>query len=207
MLKIISPFKSSPFGLMCNVSLSPQFVSKTQPENVKEVWSFLYVWIRTCLGLHWTHCWFWWQVVVWKRYSELKKLHGELAYTHRNLFRRLEEFPPFPRAQVFGKVNENAETWCKHLWQFCHFISHHLYLKNLIFMTLCCKSASLYSSNSPTALSVLSFVVLCPCLSLSQVVLMRLWLKRGGKQPRPCCCSLQTFLLCTTALSSKISSG
>ncbi|XP_059363607.1 sorting nexin-15-like [Carassius carassius] len=62
-------------------NVTARFVSKTQPANVKEV-------------------------VVWKRYSELKKLHGELAYTHRNLFRRLEEFPPFPRAQVFGRFDE-----------------------------------------------------------------------------------------------------
>ncbi|XP_041926860.1 sorting nexin-15 [Alosa sapidissima] len=58
-----------------------RFVSKRRPEDVKEV-------------------------VVWRRYSELKKLHGELAYTHRNLFRRQEEFPPFPRAQVFGRFDE-----------------------------------------------------------------------------------------------------
>ncbi|XP_062372307.1 sorting nexin-15 [Sardina pilchardus] len=58
-----------------------RFVSKRRPENVKEV-------------------------VVWRRYSELKKLHGELAYTHRNLFRRQEEFPPFPRAQLFGRFDE-----------------------------------------------------------------------------------------------------
>lgn len=43
------------------------------------------------------------QVVVWKRYSDLRKLHGDLAYTHRHLFRRLEDFPAFPKAQVFGK--------------------------------------------------------------------------------------------------------
>jgi len=55
-----------------------QFVSKRHPEDVKEV-------------------------VAWRRFSELKKLHGELAYTHRNLFRRQEEFPSFPRAQLFGK--------------------------------------------------------------------------------------------------------
>ncbi|KAK2913517.1 hypothetical protein QQF64_030730 [Cirrhinus molitorella] len=61
--------------------VTARFVSKTHPENVKEV-------------------------VVWKRYTELKKLHGELAYTHRNLFRRQEEFPPFPRAQVFGRFDE-----------------------------------------------------------------------------------------------------
>lgn len=54
-----------------------QFVSKRHPEDAKEV-------------------------VVWKRFSELRKLHSELAFTHKNLFRREEEFPPFPRAQVFG---------------------------------------------------------------------------------------------------------
>nr|XP_020465786.1 sorting nexin-15 [Monopterus albus] len=58
-------------------------VSKSHPEDVKEV-------------------------VVWRRFSELKKLHGELAYTHRNLFRRQEEFPPFPRAQVFGRFDETV---------------------------------------------------------------------------------------------------
>uniref|UniRef100_A0A3B4AHB4 PX domain-containing protein n=1 Tax=Periophthalmus magnuspinnatus TaxID=409849 RepID=A0A3B4AHB4_9GOBI len=61
--------------------ITARFVSKSHPEDVKEV-------------------------VVWTRFSELKKLHGELAYTHRNLFRREEEFPPFPRAQVFGRFDE-----------------------------------------------------------------------------------------------------
>lgn len=61
--------------------VSARFVSKRHPEDVKEV-------------------------VVWRRFSELKKLHGELAYTHKNLFRREEEFPPFPRAQLFGRFDE-----------------------------------------------------------------------------------------------------
>ncbi|XP_035482605.2 sorting nexin-15 isoform X1 [Scophthalmus maximus] len=61
--------------------VTARFVSKRHPEDVKEV-------------------------VVWRRFSELKKLHGELAFTHRNLFRRQEEFPPFPRAQVFGRFEE-----------------------------------------------------------------------------------------------------
>ncbi|CAL1589993.1 unnamed protein product [Knipowitschia caucasica] len=61
--------------------ITARFVSQSHPEDVKEV-------------------------VVWRRFSELKKLHGELAYTHRNLFRRQEEFPPFPRAQVFGRFEE-----------------------------------------------------------------------------------------------------
>ncbi|XP_077355464.1 sorting nexin-15 [Festucalex cinctus] len=59
--------------------VTARFVSKHCPEDVKEV-------------------------VVWTRYSELKKLHSELAYTHRNLFRREEEFPPFPPANIFGKA-------------------------------------------------------------------------------------------------------
>ncbi|XP_073331128.1 sorting nexin-15 [Pagrus major] len=61
--------------------VTARFVSKRHPEDVKEV-------------------------VVWRRYSELKKLHGELAYTHKNLFRRQEEFPAFPPAQVFGRFDE-----------------------------------------------------------------------------------------------------
>ncbi|XP_034533069.1 sorting nexin-15 [Notolabrus celidotus] len=61
--------------------VTARFVSKRHPEDVKEV-------------------------VVWRRFSELKKLHGELAYTHKNLFRKEEEFPPFPRAQVFGRFDE-----------------------------------------------------------------------------------------------------
>ncbi|KAG7330245.1 hypothetical protein KOW79_006467 [Hemibagrus wyckioides] len=61
--------------------VTARFVSKKRPEDVKEV-------------------------VVWRRYTELKKLHGELSYTHRNLFRRQEEFPSFPRAQLFGRFDE-----------------------------------------------------------------------------------------------------
>uniref|UniRef100_A0A8C6TY88 Sorting nexin 15 n=1 Tax=Neogobius melanostomus TaxID=47308 RepID=A0A8C6TY88_9GOBI len=63
--------------------ITARFVSKSHPEDVKEV-------------------------VVWRRFSELKKLHGEMAFTHRNLFRREEEFPPFPRAQVFGRFDESV---------------------------------------------------------------------------------------------------
>lgn len=63
--------------------VTARFVSKKRPEDVKEV-------------------------VIWRRYSEMKKLHGELAYTHRNLFRRQEEFPPFPRAQLFGRFDESV---------------------------------------------------------------------------------------------------
>ncbi|XP_078516687.1 sorting nexin-15 [Lissotriton helveticus] len=58
-----------------------EFISKKNPQDVKEI-------------------------TVWKRYSDLKKLHSELSYTHRNLFRRMEEFPLFPKAQVFGRFEE-----------------------------------------------------------------------------------------------------
>ncbi|KAM5138900.1 sorting nexin-15 [Mantella aurantiaca] len=55
-----------------------EFIPKKNPQDVKEI-------------------------VVWKRYSDFKKLHGELSYTHRNLFQRTQEFPAFPKAQVFGR--------------------------------------------------------------------------------------------------------
>ncbi|XP_054855606.1 sorting nexin-15 [Eublepharis macularius] len=58
--------------------VTAKFVSRVNPEDVKEI-------------------------IVWKRYSDFKKLHGDLAYTHRNLFRRMEDFPPFPKAQIFGR--------------------------------------------------------------------------------------------------------
>ncbi|XP_069749934.1 sorting nexin-15 isoform X2 [Narcine bancroftii] len=48
------------------------------------------------------------EVTVFKRYSDFKKLHGELSYIHRNLFRKLEEFPVFPKAQVFGRFDQDV---------------------------------------------------------------------------------------------------
>ncbi|KAM6435344.1 sorting nexin-15 [Liasis olivaceus] len=60
--------------------VTAKFVSRVNPDDVKEI-------------------------VVWKRYSDFKKLHADLAYTHRNLFRRMEDFPSFPRAQVFGRFD------------------------------------------------------------------------------------------------------
>ncbi|XP_029467139.1 sorting nexin-15 isoform X2 [Rhinatrema bivittatum] len=58
--------------------VTAQFISKKNPEDVKEI-------------------------VIWKRYSDFKKLHTDLSYTHRNLFRRMEAFPAFPKAQLFGR--------------------------------------------------------------------------------------------------------
>ncbi|XP_040826914.1 sorting nexin-15 isoform X2 [Ochotona curzoniae] len=63
--------------------VTAQFISKKDPEDIKEL-------------------------VVWKRYSDFRKLHSDLAYTHRNLFRRLEEFPAFPPAQVFGRFEASV---------------------------------------------------------------------------------------------------
>ncbi|XP_068922419.1 sorting nexin-15 isoform X1 [Petaurus breviceps papuanus] len=76
-LYTVSDTRTHPKGYT-EYKVTAQFISKTNQEDVKEV-------------------------VVWKRYSDFRRLHGDLAYTHRNLFRRLEEFPAFPRAQVFGR--------------------------------------------------------------------------------------------------------
>ncbi|XP_053134557.1 sorting nexin-15 isoform X2 [Hemicordylus capensis] len=73
----VSDPRSHPKG-HTEYKVTAKFVSKADPEDAKEI-------------------------VVWKRYSDFKKLHGELAYIHRNLFRRLEDFPSFPKAQVFGR--------------------------------------------------------------------------------------------------------
>ncbi|XP_028566378.2 sorting nexin-15 [Podarcis muralis] len=73
----VTEHRSHPKGYT-EYKVTAKFVSKVNPEDVKEI-------------------------VVWKRYSDFKKLHGDLAYTHRNLFRRLEDFPPFPKAHVFGR--------------------------------------------------------------------------------------------------------
>ncbi|XP_030074505.1 sorting nexin-15 isoform X2 [Microcaecilia unicolor] len=55
-----------------------RFISKKNPEDIKEL-------------------------VIWKRYSDFKKLHTDLSYIHRNLFRKMEEFPAFPKAHLFGR--------------------------------------------------------------------------------------------------------
>ncbi|NP_001093667.1 sorting nexin-15 [Xenopus tropicalis] len=73
----VTDTRTNPKGFT-EYKVTAQFISKKNPQDVKEV-------------------------LVWKRYSDFKKLHGELSYTHRNLFQRCQEFPPFPRAQVFGR--------------------------------------------------------------------------------------------------------
>ncbi|NXL48573.1 KS6C1 kinase, partial [Podilymbus podiceps] len=48
------------------------------------------------------------QIVVWKRYSDFKKLHKGLWQIHKNLCRHTELFPPFAKAIVFGRFDETV---------------------------------------------------------------------------------------------------
>ncbi|XP_039215544.1 ribosomal protein S6 kinase delta-1 isoform X4 [Crotalus tigris] len=48
------------------------------------------------------------EIVVWKRYSDFKKLHKELWQIHKHLFRHTELFPPFAKAIVFGRFEEGV---------------------------------------------------------------------------------------------------
>ncbi|NXD25035.1 KS6C1 kinase, partial [Spelaeornis formosus] len=48
------------------------------------------------------------QIVVWKRYSDFKKLHKDLWQIHKNLCRHTELFPPFAKAIVFGRFDETV---------------------------------------------------------------------------------------------------
>uniref|UniRef100_A0A6I8NTP1 Ribosomal protein S6 kinase C1 n=1 Tax=Ornithorhynchus anatinus TaxID=9258 RepID=A0A6I8NTP1_ORNAN len=48
------------------------------------------------------------EIVVWKRYSDFKKLHKDLWQIHRNLFRHSELFPPFAKGIVFGRFDETV---------------------------------------------------------------------------------------------------
>ncbi|XP_073756295.1 ribosomal protein S6 kinase delta-1 isoform X6 [Callorhinus ursinus] len=48
------------------------------------------------------------EIIVWKRYSDFKKLHRELWQIHKNLFRHSELFPPFAKGIVFGRFDETV---------------------------------------------------------------------------------------------------
>uniref|UniRef100_A0A8D1VY61 Ribosomal protein S6 kinase delta-1 n=1 Tax=Sus scrofa TaxID=9823 RepID=A0A8D1VY61_PIG len=48
------------------------------------------------------------EIIVWKRYSDFKKLHKELWQIHKNLFRHSELFPPFAKGIVFAYDLEEA---------------------------------------------------------------------------------------------------
>ncbi|XP_012589654.1 PREDICTED: ribosomal protein S6 kinase delta-1 [Condylura cristata] len=48
------------------------------------------------------------KIIVWKRYSDFKKLHKELWQIHKNLFRHSELFPPFAKGKVFGRFDDGV---------------------------------------------------------------------------------------------------
>ncbi|NXX47033.1 KS6C1 kinase, partial [Tricholaema leucomelas] len=48
------------------------------------------------------------EIIVWKRYSDFKKLHKDLWQIHKNLCRHTELFPPFAKAIVFGRFDETV---------------------------------------------------------------------------------------------------
>ncbi|XP_034522756.1 ribosomal protein S6 kinase delta-1 isoform X6 [Ailuropoda melanoleuca] len=48
------------------------------------------------------------EIIIWKRYSDFKKLHKELWQIHKNLFRHSELFPPFAKGIVFGRFDETV---------------------------------------------------------------------------------------------------
>ncbi|XP_058525157.1 ribosomal protein S6 kinase delta-1 isoform X4 [Ochotona princeps] len=48
------------------------------------------------------------EIIVWKRYSDFKKLHKELWQIHKNLFRHSELFPPFAKGIVFGRFDKTV---------------------------------------------------------------------------------------------------
>ena len=48
------------------------------------------------------------EIIVWRRYSDFKKLHRELWQIHRNAFRHSELFPPFAKGTVFGRFDKTV---------------------------------------------------------------------------------------------------
>ncbi|NWX85783.1 KS6C1 kinase, partial [Nothoprocta pentlandii] len=48
------------------------------------------------------------EIIVWKRYSDFKKLHKDLWQIHKNLCRHTELFPPFAKAILFGRFDETV---------------------------------------------------------------------------------------------------
>ncbi|KAM9354159.1 ribosomal protein S6 kinase delta-1 isoform 2-T2 [Pholidichthys leucotaenia] len=46
------------------------------------------------------------EIIVWKRYSDFRKLHQNLWQLHKNACGQSELFPPFAKAQVFGRFDK-----------------------------------------------------------------------------------------------------
>lgn len=52
------------------------------------------------------------QIIVWKRYSDFRRLHQNLLQLHKNVCSQSELFPPFARAKVFGKKDQTVPCVC-----------------------------------------------------------------------------------------------
>ncbi|XP_068609707.1 ribosomal protein S6 kinase delta-1 [Brachionichthys hirsutus] len=48
------------------------------------------------------------EIIVWKRYSDFRKLHQDLWQLHKNVCCQSELFPPFARAKVFGRFDDSV---------------------------------------------------------------------------------------------------
>uniref|UniRef100_A0A3Q3IN79 Protein kinase domain-containing protein n=1 Tax=Monopterus albus TaxID=43700 RepID=A0A3Q3IN79_MONAL len=48
------------------------------------------------------------RIVVWKRYSDFRKLHHNLWQLHKNVCSQSELFPPFAKAKVFGRFDDSV---------------------------------------------------------------------------------------------------
>ncbi|XP_014324690.1 ribosomal protein S6 kinase delta-1 [Xiphophorus maculatus] len=48
------------------------------------------------------------EIIVWKRYSDFRKLHQNLWQLYKNVCSHSELFPPFAKAKVFGRFDESV---------------------------------------------------------------------------------------------------
>ncbi|XP_068199080.1 ribosomal protein S6 kinase delta-1 [Antennarius striatus] len=48
------------------------------------------------------------EIIVWKRYSDFRKLHQNLWQLHKKVCCQSELFPPFARAKVFGRFDDSV---------------------------------------------------------------------------------------------------
>uniref|UniRef100_A0A3B3RT89 PX domain-containing protein n=1 Tax=Paramormyrops kingsleyae TaxID=1676925 RepID=A0A3B3RT89_9TELE len=79
-----------------------RFYTVTDPKRHKKGYTVYKVTARTYLPLSV------FQITVWKRYSDFRKLHRDLWQIHCSLCQQLELFPPFAKAKVFGRFDESV---------------------------------------------------------------------------------------------------
>ncbi|XP_053737542.1 ribosomal protein S6 kinase delta-1 isoform X4 [Synchiropus splendidus] len=48
------------------------------------------------------------EIIVWKRYSDFRKLHQNLLQLHKSVCNQSELFPPFAKAKVFGRFDDTV---------------------------------------------------------------------------------------------------